>query len=107
MRVLRPGALLGAFLIASPTIYAAFVTGTASVDAAIVRFLIAVVPCGIALGLLDGLALAQSLTEGAVAGQLGRACRDQVAEPRQAGERDGVRPETIVTYVHQGQGGTR
>jgi hypothetical protein len=55
MRVLRPGALLGAFLIASPTIYAAFVTGTASVDAAIVRFLIAVVPCGIALGLLDGL----------------------------------------------------
>jgi hypothetical protein len=22
-------------------------------------------------------------------------------------KRDGVRPETIVTYVHQGQGGTR
>ncbi|RKS75602.1 hypothetical protein CLV35_2076 [Motilibacter peucedani] len=55
MRVLRPGALLGAFLIASPTIYAAFVTGTSTVDAAIVRFLIAVVPCGIALGMLDGL----------------------------------------------------
>lgn len=55
MRVLRPGALLGAFLIASPTVYAAFVTGTATPDAAIIRFLIAVIPCGIALGILDGL----------------------------------------------------
>ena len=55
MRVLRPGALLGAFLVASPTIWAAFVTGSTTPDAAILRFLIAVVPCGIALGLLDGL----------------------------------------------------
>lgn len=55
MRVLRPGALLGAFLVASPTVYAAFVSGTASIDAAILRYLIAIVPCGVALGLLDGL----------------------------------------------------
>lgn len=55
MRVLRPGALLGAFLVASPTIYSAFVSGTATADAAIIRFLIAVIPCGIALGILDGL----------------------------------------------------
>ena len=55
MRVLRPGALLGAFLIASPTLWAAVVNGGTSLDAAILRFLIAIVPCGVALALLDGL----------------------------------------------------
>jgi hypothetical protein len=55
MRVLRPGALLGAFLIASPNFWAAATTGGSAVDAALLRFLIAIVPCGIALALLDGL----------------------------------------------------
>ena len=75
MRVLRPGALLGAFLIASPTIYAAFVNGTATADAAIVRFLIAVIPCGIALGLLDG--LLDAYTAG-----VGRKVEQQAADER-------------------------
>lgn len=55
MRVLRPGALIGAFLIASPTLWSAVVNGGTSIDASILRFLIAIVPCGVALALLDGL----------------------------------------------------
>ncbi|RZS91582.1 hypothetical protein EV189_0827 [Motilibacter rhizosphaerae] len=55
MRVLRPGALLGSFVICSPTTYQAFVAGTVSVDAAILRFLIFIVPCGVAISLFDGL----------------------------------------------------
>jgi hypothetical protein len=55
MRVLRPGALIGAFLITSPSLWDAATGGGMTFDAAILRFLIAVLPCGVALALLDAL----------------------------------------------------
>jgi len=53
MRVLRPGALIGAFLITSPSLWSAAIGGGVTLDAAIIRFLIAVLPCGVALAILD------------------------------------------------------
>src|SRR4051812_10830530 len=55
MNILRPGAVVGGLLMSSPTIYAALVDETAGVDAAIFRFLLGVLLCGVGLSIYDAI----------------------------------------------------
>lgn len=50
--MLRPAALLLAVVFASPALYAGLVTGALDLDAALVRFLVAVPVCAVALAVL-------------------------------------------------------
>jgi len=58
VNILRPGSVVGGLLLSSPTMYSSLVTEETGVDAAIFRFLLGVLLSGVALSLVDAIAVA-------------------------------------------------